>query len=250
VINDGVNDVPKNTIAVFCPSEFPFNSAVPKILDRPSKGRDWFTPQFYRCLPLAIGNQYGFVVKSNASFSFKWDGRETSDAITFWFDKDTDTEIMDPLVESHFGHGIITIKTSFVLRTPIGVNLMTVNPPNTIIPNITVMTGVIETDNLRRSFTFNLKIQMPNIITKIEKGTPIAGFIPIPRYFVDNFILDSANNLFSSKVVEEEFEARNAAHQYRTYTNNLDQTYMFGMDIYGNKFNDHQRTIRKESDNE
>ena len=94
-----------------------------------------------------------------------------------------------PRIDSHFGEGIITIGTPFILRTPPGINIMTINPPNYIIPNITVMTGVIETDNLRRNFTFNLKIQMPNIRVTVPAGTPLAGFIPIPRYFADNFEL-------------------------------------------------------------
>jgi hypothetical protein len=196
MINQG-NDVPDKTVAVFTN---PFNTSwqfdnkerLFGLVDKPPKKRNWFTPHFYRCLPLAIGNQYGFVIKSEFDFSFIWNGENDKDSIRFSFNEEE--EVLDtkhPRIETHFGHGIITIGTPFSLRTPPGVNLMTINPPNYVIPNITVMTGVVETDNLRRDFTFNLKIQIPNIEVHITKGSPIAAFIPIPRYYADSFELKS-----------------------------------------------------------
>jgi hypothetical protein len=251
MINQG-NDVPDKTIAVFT-DYFSHNfeskerNRLSNIIEKPSKKRDWFTPHFYRCLPLTIGNRYGFIIKSEFDFSFIWDGTESTESIFFNFDK-TKNNLNDfyPRIESRFGSGIITINTPFVLRTPPGVNLMTINPPNYIIPNITVMTGVIEADNLRRNFTFNLKIQIPNIQVNIPAGTPLAAFIPIPRYYADSFELEYAEDIFDKEVVDEEVQAYIDTNTFRdeiepTLLNNVGQQYLKGQDVYGNKFLDHQK---------
>lgn len=123
---------------------------------------------------------------------------------------------------------------------------MTMNPPNYIVPNITVMTGVVETDNLRRNFTFNLKIQIPNIKVFVPAGTPLAAFIPIPRHYVDSFKLEYAENIFSEEIIDEELQALIDAAVYRNevepmFKNKVGRSYLVGEDVYGNKFPDHQK---------
>ena len=86
MINQGI-DVPDKTIAMFCDplGDWKNSERINNIISKSPKKRDWFTPHFYRCLPLAIGNQYGFVVKSEFDFAFSWNGKESPDAITFYF---------------------------------------------------------------------------------------------------------------------------------------------------------------------
>ena len=248
MINQG-NNVPDNTIAIF--SDNP-NNNIPKnrlcnILSKSPKKREWFTPHFYRCLPLTIGNQYGFIIKSEFDFGFIWDGGNTPDAIKFWFSEEIESiNEKFPRIDSHFGNGIITINTPFTLRTPPGVNLMTINPPNYIIPNITVMTGVIETDNVRRNFSFNLKVQIPNLPIYITAGTPIAAFMPIPRYYSDGFEIKHAEDIFDEETINEEYQTEIDTETFRfdvepTLLNHVGRQYLIGEDVYGNKFPDHQR---------
>jgi hypothetical protein len=238
--------IPDNTIAVFIPEK---NNALVERLDSvllPSpKKRDWFNSHFYRCLPLTIGNQYGFIVKTEFPFAYEWDGGDSPDAVKLYFPKETDS--FYPRIETHFGHGIISINPPWILRTPPNVNLMTINPPNYVIPNITVMTGVVETDNLRRNFLFNLKIQVPNMRIELPAGTPLAAFIPIPRFYVDKFNLVLASDLFDKDVIEEELKAADDATEYRnnvelTLPHNVGKHYLKGTDLYGNQFLNHQRT--------
>ena len=245
MINQGIN-VPDRTIAIF-PSDLGFNP-IGQILDHSKKKRDWFTPHFYQCLPLTIGNQYGFTISSQFDIEFDWTGENTTDAINFIWDEKNKNKInkMFPRIDSHFGSGIITINPPFTIRTPPGINVMTINPPNYIIPNITVMTGVIETDNLRRNFTFNLKIQMPNIRVKIPAGYPLAGFIPIQRNFADSFELKNAIDIFEEDLVNEEVQASIDDETLRTEVdilskNKLNRNYFKGQDVYGNKFLNHQK---------
>lgn len=246
MINDGINNVPENTIAIIHPTGLDPKNNIDSIISRPSKKREWFTPHFYRCLPLTIGNQYGFIVKTNFDIYFKWDGGENADSIIFGFSDDLqEIDNIWPGVESRFGSGIITLTLPFSLRTPPGINLMTINPPNYIIPNITVMTGVVETDNLRYTFTINLKIQQAGLETLIPKGTPIAALLPIPRYFQDRFNLVEADSIFNKEVVDEE---RKAIYDQSVQRNTSDsetqskvnKLYLNGSDVYKNKFKDHQ----------
>ena len=249
MINDGINDVPDKTIAIFTNPKI-YNQELTQerilgMVKKPDKKRDWFSPHFYRCLPLTIGNQYGFTVSSEFDIAFEWTGGDKSEDTKIYVNDKVDNSFY-PSISSHFGHGVITINTPYFFRTPPGVNLMTINPPNYVIPNITVMTGVVETDNLRRNFTFNLKIQIPNIKTTIPAGYPLAAFIPIPRYYCDEFNLDFAENLFSKEVIDEETKADSAAGKYReeiepNLKNGVGKHYMQGKDVYGNMFKDHQK---------
>jgi hypothetical protein len=107
------------------------------------------------------------------------------------------------------------------------------------------MSGVVEADNIRRHFTINLKIQMPNIKIIIPAGTPLAAIIPIPRYYADKFELKYAEDIFDQETIDEENQANMDTDIYReqvepTLPNNVGKQYMLGMDIYGNKFPDHQ----------
>jgi len=248
MINQG-NNVPDKTIAVFTYSKYPKNSQKQRIfnlINKSPKKREWFTPHFYRCLPLTIGNTYGFTVHSEFAFSMTWNGGLDIEDTILKFEKNPELLKNNfPSISTHFGSGIVTIDPPFTLRTPPGVNLMTINPPNFVIPNVTVMTGVIETDNLRRNFTFNLKLQIPNIETHIPAGMPLAAFIPIPRYYADSFQLKMADELFSKEIVKEEQIAEDDSSIKRKTVelltkNRVGRDYFKGIDTYGNTFPDHQ----------
>ena len=249
MINDGINDVPDKTIAIFPThvDSVATKDTISNLLKKSEKKRDWFAPHFYRCLPLTIGNQYGFTVSSEFDIQFMWNGGHRSEDIAFTFFEDLDIlEDKSPRIESHFGSGIITINPPFVLRTPPGVNLMTINPPNVVLPNITVMTGVVETDNIRRNFTFNLKIQIPNLEVFIPKGTPLAAFIPIPRYYADRFDLRFADEMFDENLIIEEVQSLMDANTKREEVELKSKTkvgkdYFLGRDTYQQYFKDHQK---------
>jgi hypothetical protein len=249
MINQG-SDVPDKKIAIFYDDpamEFP-KERVGNIISTAPKTRGWFDPHFYKCLPLSIANQYGFIITTEFDFEFEWDGRISQDSLKFYFDIPENELIkLYPRIESHFGHGIITLYTPFSLRTPPGVNLMTINPPNYVVPNITVMTGVVESDNLRRDFTINLKVQIPNMRIRIPKGYPIAGIIPIPRYFSDKFELVDSENIFSESEIIEEHQAKMDALMQRQeielkHKSLVGRDYFLGRDVYKNNFTDHQNT--------
>lgn len=248
------NNVPENSIAVIL-NDIKSNMSyadVEAMISRPLKTREWFSPSFYHCLPLVIGNQYGFTIQANYDFEVVWNGQLDQNALSVTIYCD-DKEKIYPSITSQFGYGILTFSYPFTLRTPPGINLMTINPTNHILPNMTVLTGVVETDNSRVSFTFNTRLQIPNIPVFIPRGTPIAAFIPIPRYFQDNFSLVNGENIFSEDEINQEINIQLDHDILREKNNDLvfnenkryerDKMYKDGIDMYGNKFKDHQKRL-------
>lgn len=244
-LNDPGYEVPENTVVVVPHS--PDNTGFYEELLLPLKGeskRDWFTAHFYYCLPLTIGNQYGIAVRSGYSFDAYWPGGEEPAVLTF----DKTTDVPHQAVSTHFYNGIITFQNFFALKTPPGINLMTIQPPNMFIPGCVAMTGVVETDQIRRDFTFNLKITVPNYKIRINKGDIVGAFIPIPRYFVDKFDLALVSDLFDKEVHLNEVKESRTLGQERSTTDKeknhmAGRRYFKGIHSDDTRYTDHQKTI-------
>lgn len=215
--------------------------------------RDWFVTHAYHCLPLVIGNQYGFVVKSLYDFEVRWNGGDNM--------QDVQVNMITPQEEyratynlqsinPHFGMGTFTIQMPYQLRTPEGINLMTMNPPNSFKDGIYHMTGVVETDNLRRDFTYNLRITRKNHTIRFNKGDYIGCIMPYPRHFIDRYQVLEASKVISQQDIETERECARAFGVERTTIDikkkhRNGKRYWHGEDIYGNKFSDHQNGLDK-----
>ena len=244
MINKNDKVIPEKTLLVI-PNKGITNEEVGSLLTSLSsmRKRDWFTDHFYYCLPLAVGNRYGFIVKAQRDFTAYWDGTESPAGVTIT-SASTDRYLQN--YDVHFGSGIITVQNFWHFRTPPGVNLMTINPPNFPQHGLMHMTGVIETDNLRRDFTFNLKITKPGVYINIKAGDPVGAFIPVPRYFADGFSVKYANELYSDDEIElEHITGDEFARQRRTEdlkkTHQAGKRYLKGEDAWGEKFPDHQK---------
>jgi len=246
-MNDAGYEVPDNHILI-----------VPHSLDIPEHGyynevilplagkvkRDWFTDHFYYCLPINIGNQYGFLIKSLVDFDAIWPGGETNPVITI-LDNSNDHK---QTIKNGFGSGIITIQNRFALKTPPGINIMTIQPPNMFIPGTVAMTGVIETDNIRRDFTFNLKITVPDYKVEVRKGDPLGAFIPIPRNFVEKFEVVPAIDIFEREVVENDIQESQVLSNERQTVDLVKphqsgRRYFSGKHSDGTKYPEHQKRV-------
>lgn len=254
IINQDENlVVPDKTIAFFpiVPNDGiePFNLDNINLFLNPlntDHKRNWFSSNFYRCLPLSIGNMQGFVFSIPYSFDVYWNGGDRPEdiIITYYEDFTPYKNLNFIYPNSEFGHGVLTLHYPVILKTPPGVNLMTISPPNYPLPGMSPMTGVVEADNIRFGFTLNLKIDIPNTTIKVLPNSPLVGIIPIPRYFCDSFELKSAYDIFDKEIVEEEkavvkehSDKRDKAVMYNLEQDGL---YYKGMDVRGNKFKDHQ----------
>lgn len=248
--------VPDNTIAVLSYDSSWQNQQYIDAVFEPLKGkntRDWFVSHAYHCLPIVMGNQYGFVVKSLYDAEIEWNGgNKVEDVIVNilsdqeFYEKNKNLQN----ISSHFGMGVVTVQNAFTLRTPPGINLMTINPPNSYIDGICHMTGVVEADNLRRDFTYNLRVTRPNHKIKIKVGDYIGCIIPYPRHFIDKYQMIDANSLFTTDEMTEELKCMKdfatERSQYDTKkTHGNGKRYWRGEDVYGNKFSDHQTGLDK-----
>ena len=243
MINDGINDVPENTIVLFKDENKMDGREIVKSF-KEYKKRDWFNPHFYNCLPLTIANQQGFYIYSDYDIVALWNGGPQPEDLQIDFSHCGEIlKEMTPLTISHFGRGIITLSPNFMIRTPPKVNILVMPPPNVIIENITHLMAVVETDNLRYGFTFNLKVQQKDVPVFIKKGTPLAAFMPIPRYFADSFTIKNSEDVFSKEIIDEEIKAAKDFTIMRQQSVCVTKQYKKGVDIYGNKFLDHQPYI-------
>ena len=214
--------------------------------------RDWFIEHAYRCLPLVIGNQHGFGVKSLYDFSVWWTGGKNPDDVKIAIhDDDFYKENFNlQSVKAHFGMGTFTVQTAFSLRTPPNVSLITVQPPNMGIDGLQNMVGVIETDNLRRDFTFNIRVTRANSLIEVKKGDVLSAVLPYPRLFIDNYKLIGPEQLFTEEQIAAEQNTAKAFGEERSKEDpkkphGVGRRYHKGEDIYGNKFiYPHQRNLR------
>lgn len=216
--------------------------------------REWFVKHAYHCLPLTIGNQYGFAIRSLYTFSATWHGGDHADSVEVNIlagdGRTPDHSSPCQFVKSHFGMGTVTIQNRFTFRTPPGVNLITINPPNHFVDGLHHMTGVIETDNLRRDFTYNLKLTRPGHTVTINQGDWIGCVLPVTRYFQDDFVLRGAEELFDADQIAAE---QHTMQEFGVERSQRDpekpggngKRYFRGEDVWGNQFPDHQRTVRR-----
>jgi hypothetical protein len=244
IINGPGREIPEKTVLIV-PNHGIRNEEIAPLVTplTDMKQRDWFNPHFYYCLPLTVANRYGFIVRAQRDFTVYWDGGSSPDAVKI---VDTPTDRALQLYDGHFGEGIVTVQTFWHFRTPPGVNLMTITPPNMPQHGLMHMSGVIETDNLRRDFTFNLKITKPHIYIQIKAGDPIGAFIPIPRWYADQFSISYADELYSAEEIKLEHDTGAEFAKQRT-GEDLDKPrqagrrYFKGEDAWGNAFPDHQK---------
>jgi len=229
--------VPDETI-LLVPDHNAFNN--PPHFVKATQHRSWFSPYFYHCLPIVMGNQHGFLMLSTYDFVIRWNGSDGVDGV--------DIHYLEPVthpafvtVESHFGHGILTVQSRYVFRTPKGVNLMVKEPPNYPVDGLTWMNAVVETDNLRRDFTFNIKITRPHLDIFIPRGTPIGCLLPYPRYFLDGYSMAELTD--SLELDKAQRTINYFAEERDKFDDSPRHRYMEGIDVFNIEFEHHQKTL-------
>jgi cyclophilin family peptidyl-prolyl cis-trans isomerase len=229
---------PADTI-LFYPDHEDFRN--PTHFAKLGKTRDWWTPYFYNCLPIVFGNQHGFVMLSTYDFVVRWDGDESiAGVLVHPLEKLPEHNLI--LIDSHFGSGIVTVQSRYAFRTPPGVNLMVKEPPNYFVNGLTWMNAVVESDNLRRDFTFNIKITRPNMDIFVPKGTPLGCIVPYPRYFLDNYKMEE---LKDPELLAEAWRTLGYISKERAEFDHgvPRKRYMEGIDAYNLEFKEHQKSL-------
>jgi len=203
-----MKEVPKDTIAVFYKQNCDMNDRrMERILYKAETTRDWFPKELSKSSPLIAANDLGFLISAEYTFKVHWNGGDKPEDLTITIPNAEAAKYGHPDVVSTFGSGVFTVNVPFVFRTPPNVNLLSINPPNYILPLSTVLSSMIQTDSLNSDFTFNVKIQVPDAEITFPAGHPLAAFIPIPKYFIEKFDLVPANEIFSDKEIKKDLSS-------------------------------------------
>ncbi len=149
--------------------------------------RDWMdqtSNRFaYRCLPMLIANQSGWVLKSAHRIQANWNGGAGRE--------DTVVQVLGgrgaPSVSSHFGSGVLTWTIPFLFRTPPGWNLLVRGPANQPLDGAQALEGVVEADWTTATFTMNWKLTRPGLSVIFPIGWPIAMLVPTRRGELESF---------------------------------------------------------------
>lgn len=145
-----------------------------------SPRREWMdrTDGFaYRCLPLSIANQAGWVISSPADVSLIWTG--TDDTASLNINIAPGFERYKSSILSHFGFGVLTFSLPWLFRTPPGVALLVRGPTNTPKRGIVALDGIVETDWNSATFTMNWRCTEPSHPVSFLEGEPICMIQPI-----------------------------------------------------------------------
>jgi hypothetical protein len=150
--------------------------------------RDWMDQTIngtaYRCIPLNVANQYGWQILSPIEFCANWNGGSLNSDMEVHFHEESKINV----AASHFGYGILTIVPDFVIKTPKDVSLHVRGVPNQFIDGLSPLEGIVETDWLPFTFTYNIKFTRPGEII-FKKGDPLFTITPIDKNYIESFSL-------------------------------------------------------------
>ncbi len=143
----------------------------------------------YRCTPLNVANTYGWQVLCPMTLTAEWNGGPLASdikvSIIDFPDEPIESE-NSKFVATNFGHGILSFIPDFIVKTPKGISTYVRGIPNLIANGIQPLDGVVETDWLPFTFTYNFKFIKPGKIT-FEKDQSLFSFFPVQRGYVEEF---------------------------------------------------------------
>lgn len=156
--------------------------------------RKWMdrTPSGFanRCLPLLIANQWGWFILNPYRFEVLWNGGPHPNDLHIRLSPNSGAashRSMEPLVRSHFGHGIITWRIPYLIRTPPGWNLYVRGPANWCKDGVAPLDAVVETDWSPAPFTMNARVTRPDAWISFEQNEPVCMVFPVPRQGIECF---------------------------------------------------------------
>jgi hypothetical protein len=139
----------------------------------------------YRCLPLVMANQFGWIVRCPITFEVYWNGEGIPGrGLVFNFD-DPDSHLAN-YVQDHFGDGILTFSIPYLFRTPPEYGLIVRGPTNAWVNGAAPLDGFVETGWLESTFTMNWKLTEANKVVRFDKGFPICMLQPYPKALLED----------------------------------------------------------------
>ena len=137
----------------------------------------------YRCLPLSMANQAGWLVRSPFNFHVMWRGKRDVQSLQITCDDRLDpfeTKLFGRAIQSHFGSGVMSVVLPWLFRTPPGIGLWVHGPANWPIDHVYPLEGLVETNWTHQTFTMNWKVMKRNSQIYFKKGDPLCALTPFP----------------------------------------------------------------------
>jgi Family of unknown function (DUF6065)/Stf0 sulphotransferase len=175
---------PAETLALIA---YDVGSPVKPSLASGRPGRVWMdrTPKrfAYRCLPMVIANQWGWMITAGQRVEAIWNGTRPLNGLIVACGGPG-----APSASSHFGCGILTFHIGYLFRTPPGFNLHVRGPANMPKDGIHPLEAIVESDWTAATFTMNWQMTRPNHRVVFEAGEPIAMISPVRRGELERFV--------------------------------------------------------------
>jgi hypothetical protein len=203
-----------------------------------SPKRNWMDSHthMYRCLPMTIANQNGWVIECPCDVHAVWFGGNETKSMHFWLD--AEYNVPNSWVKCHFLGGVITFEFDFIIRTTEKTNLLVRGAPNFYIDGLHPLEGLVETDWLNFTFTMNWKVTQPNKVVTFKKGDPICFIQPVPHNYSEQFefeidYLENNPEMFTQHITwhKKRMEFSNNRKQ-GTETRKWQRDYFDGKDVH------------------
>ena len=195
---------------------YPVSSTRGWVIEPSEPRRDWMdqtTEKFaYRCLPLTMANQAGWVVRSPLAFAAIWNGKNETASVSVRFLEDEGEN--KGQISGHFGHGVVTFTLPWLFRTSPGYGLWVRGPSNEPKDSIAPLDGVVETDWAPYTFTMNWRFTRRNTEVFFRKGEPMCLLVPFPLA-----MLEAVRPTFSTLDADPVLKADYAAFTQRRNAN-------------------------------
>lgn len=203
--------------------------------------RDWMDQSpnrfAYRCLPLVIANQAGWIIPCPVGFRARSTGKaDYHNSVELVFDAQPDR--WKGWISSHFGSGILTFSLPWLFRTPEPICLAARGLPNTWKHGAAPLEGIVETYWSPFTFTMNWKLTRVGEWVRFEKDEPICYLQPISTTAIED-LTPSIRPIASDEATKREFDLWNKARreliQDPSRGASWQKNYFQGRDMSGNK---------------
>jgi hypothetical protein len=197
----------------------------------------------YRCLPLSIANATGWELVLDVGLRAYWNGGKATGDLKVEALHSADAAQVAHTAGSHFGSGVLTFHTGYIMRTSPGWGIWARGAPNTIKDGIAPLDGLIETDWLPFPFTMNWVFTRPGMV-EFMVGEVFCFVTPTPHHALER-IQPNIVPLELNQPLHAEYEgwsqARNAFNaglargEPEIVKQGWQRTYMHGKGLDGQK---------------
>lgn len=165
----------------------------------------------YRCLPLTIANQAGWIVRAPFTFQAYWDDALPAGRSIFLRAEDpAEAAPWAPWIGERFPGGILSIKLPYRFETDPGYGLVTRGPTNYFVHVAAPLESFVDTSAGPVELWMDWKLLEPNRALIFRKGDPLAMIAPYPLDLLeavvprslpisDNAALEEAHALWSER---------------------------------------------------